>query len=232
MNGRKTPRALVVSCAALLALTACADDPERPPTSPTRQGVAATPGTPPATASADAATPTPTSSPSVTSAAALTVPKITGLRLSEGESHLRALGFLSINVVDASGAGRLILEKENWVILRQNPPAGAAAESGVPVTLSVGKPTDAQPTIKATKGTVPDVRCHDLQAAQDALRTAGFYLLLPKDGLGQGRFPLVDRNWIVVGQSVAPGSSPSASTTIELTVIKYGEPTGNSGCAS
>jgi beta-lactam-binding protein with PASTA domain len=100
------------------------------------------------------------------------------------------------------------------------------------VTLGVGKTTDAQPSIVATKSVIPDVRCRDLQTAQDALRAAGYYVLVPKDGLGKGRLALVDRNWIVIGQSSAPGSSPEVTSTIELTVVKYGDPTGNSGCAS
>ncbi|TDC48815.1 PASTA domain-containing protein, partial [Micromonospora sp. KC207] len=160
------------------------------------------------------------------------LPDVTGARLSDAEARLRAAGFLSVHAVDASGAGRSILEERNWLVTRQQPAAGATAAPGEAVTLTVARPTDRQPGPKVTSGVVPAVVCHELQEAQDALREAGFYLLLPKDGLGQGRIPLVDRNWVVVGQSAAPGTRPEATEKIELTVVKFGEPTGNSGCPS
>ncbi|MEU5907874.1 PASTA domain-containing protein [Micromonospora sp. NPDC047467] len=235
VKGHATPLALIASCA-LLALVGCSGDPangtyaspaEATATmtvpSPTDPGLpTVTP--PPSTAAA--------ATPSATAGSTAMIPEVTGLRLAEGEERLRARGMLTINVVDASGAGRTILEKDNWVIVSQHPEAGTPADTTTALTLNVSKPTDSQPTINAVEGKVPDVVCRDLQTAQDALRAAGFYLLLPKDGLGQGRFPLVDRNWIVVGQSAPSGSSPAASTRIELTVVKYGEPTGKSGCSS
>ncbi|MFC4145113.1 PASTA domain-containing protein [Micromonospora mangrovi] len=160
------------------------------------------------------------------------LPNVTGKRLSEGEELLRANGFLAVRAVDASGEGRTILEKNNWVITRQDPAAGAEASAELTVTLTVRRPTDQEPPPVVRKGVVPRVVCHDLQDAQDALRDAGFYLLLPRDGLGQGRIPLVDRNWIVVGQSAPAGSTPEPTEKIELTVVKFGEPTGNSKCPS
>ncbi|MGX1612649.1 PASTA domain-containing protein [Micromonospora chalcea] len=228
VKGHASPLALVASCA-LLVLVACGSEPANETTDPAPTQAAPTS---PAPSPTDAGPLTPTPSPSATDDSTATIPEITGLRLSEGEERLRSRGILSINVVDASGKGRMILEKDNWVIVSQRPEAGTSADTATSVTLNVSKPTDPQPTINAVEGKVPDVVCRDLQAAQDALRAAGFYLLLPKDGLGQGRFPLVDRNWIVVGQSAPAGSSPATSTRIELMVVKYGEPTGNSGCPS
>ena len=81
-------------------------------------------------------------------------------------------------------------------------------------------------------GTLPNVVCKDLQAAQDTLQAAGFYNLGSEDGTGQGRAQLIDRNWVVVAQSARAGSAPSPTTRIVLTAVKYGEPTGNSGCPS
>ena len=74
--------------------------------------------------------------------------------------------------------------------------------------------------------------CLDLQSAQDALRAAGFYVVTPHDGTGKSRVVLVDRNWVVIVQSVRPGTSPDRLTHIVLTVVKFGEPTGDSGCPS
>lgn len=79
---------------------------------------------------------------------------------------------------------------------------------------------------------MPRVVCLDLQAAQDALRAAGFYVLTSSDAIGQGRQQLVDRNWVVVSQSEPAGSTPDPTTRIDLGVVKFGEPTGPTGCQS
>lgn len=160
------------------------------------------------------------------------VPDVVGRRLSEAEGILSDAGFMSVRAVDDSGAGRAILEKNNWVVKRQDPAGGGRPATGISITLSVVKPTDGLPSISVDKGIVPNVVCHDLQDAQDALRKAGYYVLIAKDGLAQHRYPLVDRDWIVVGQSAEPGSSPKRTSVIQVTVVKYGEPTGNSGCRS
>jgi hypothetical protein len=84
--------------------------------------------------------------------------------------------------------------------------------------------------VRTTAGTVPNVVCAELQDAQDALRAAHFFVLTSKDASGQGRMALVDRDWVVIAQSVRAGTSPGLTTHIELTVVKYGEPSGGSGC--
>jgi hypothetical protein len=71
----------------------------------------------------------------------------------------------------------------------------------------------------------------ELQAAQDKLQEAGFYLLASKDALGD-RHQILDRDWVVIGQSTAAGKLTLPLTKITLTVVKYGEPTGDSGCKS
>ncbi|WFE59399.1 PASTA domain-containing protein [Micromonospora sp. WMMD712] len=229
---RRTIRRSPALLAALLVLlfgplAACADE------APTPLAATDAPAAPATTPEAAPTGPTtPGGGPATPTAASAVLPDVTGARLSDAEAQLRAAGFLSVHAVDASGAGRAILEKNNWLVTRQQPAAGAPAALGEAVTLSVARPTDRQPGAEVTSGVVPAVVCRDLQDAQDALREAGFYLLLPKDGLGQGRIPLIDRNWIVVGQSAAPGTRPESSEKIELTVVKFGEPTGNSGCPS
>ncbi|GAA2540766.1 hypothetical protein GCM10010435_05260 [Winogradskya consettensis] len=160
------------------------------------------------------------------------MPDVNGERLSDAEALLGAAGFMSVRAVDATGKNRTILEKNNWVVEQQEPSAGAGVADGMTVTLGVRKPTDDQDDVAVEKGVVPDVVCHDLQEAQDALRGAGFFVVVAKDGLGQGRYPLVDRNWIVLGQSAKAGSSPEKKATIQLTVVKFGEPTGDSRCKS
>ena len=100
------------------------------------------------------------------------------------------------------------------------------------ITLTVVKPSDSSAGGTVEAGAVPNVVCKDLQAAQDTLQSAGFYNLGSRDGTGQGRSQLVDRNWVVIAQSVAAGSTPGPTARIVLTAVKYGEPTGTSGCPS
>lgn len=190
------------------------------------------PATPPTAPSPTSQPPSSESSPPDGNGSADTVPDVVGLHLDQAEAQLRGEGFLSIKRIDGTGQNRSILRTDNWVVTGQDPAAGSPVTPGVTVVLKATKPTDDLPTIDVSPGTVPDVRCHDLQSAQDALRKAGYYLLVANDGLGQHRYPALDRDWIVVGQSEPPGSAPKRTTTIHLTVVKYGEPTGQSGCRS
>jgi hypothetical protein len=89
-----------------------------------------------------------------------------------------------------------------------------------------------QPTTGASFGVVPDVLCQDLRTAEDRLHHAGYLNLASRDGTGQGRKQLVYPNWLVIGQSVAPGGGHPLTTRIVLSVVKAGEPTGDSGCRS
>ncbi|NKE59804.1 PASTA domain-containing protein [Lentzea sp. PSKA42] len=101
------------------------------------------------------------------------------------------------------------------------------------MVLKVRKPTDSSTSqAPPAKGAVPNVVCLDLQKAQDTLQAAGFYLLGSEDATGQRRQQLVDRNWVVVSQSEPPGSTPDPKTKITLGAVKFGEPTGGSGCQS
>jgi beta-lactam-binding protein with PASTA domain len=171
-----------------------------------------------------------TTTPSSTSDAPQ-LPKVVDMRLSEAKELLAGQGY-PVTEEDATGKGRPILEPFNWVVDAQLPEAGASAPRGTKVVLKVRKPSDAAGDPTAAKGTVPNVVCKDLQSAQDTLQAAGFYLLGSEDATGQGRQQVVDRNWVVVSQSAVPGSTPDTATKIVLGAVKFGEPTGGSGCAS
>lgn len=75
----------------------------------------------------------------------------------------------------------------------------------------------------ATQMIVPDVVGMNHQLAQDTLQASGFYLLAEEDATGQGRQLVWDRNWEVVSQSVAGGTSAAIDTTITLSSKKIGE---------
>lgn len=179
--------------------------------------------------------PTPASSASTSVAAskitALTVPDVTGKRLNEAEALLHGAGIKNVKTTDATGKGRIVVDANNWIVRHQSPDEGTKIAVGDTVTLDVAKPTDGVGPSSVAKGVVPNVVCMDLQAAQDTLQSAGFYVLSSKDALGD-RHQILDRDWVVIGQSAAAGSTAFPTTKITLTVVKYGEPTGESGCHS
>ena len=159
------------------------------------------------------------------------MPQLVGKRLSTAQSRLWALGVESVDALDASPEGRIPLMSTNWVVTEQSVPVGERIKATANVTLMVKKPSDGAGTQTAI-GVVPDVVCMDLQAAQDSLQAAGFYNLGSEDGSGEGRMQILDRDWVVIAQSVDAGSTPSPLKRIVLASVKYGEPTGASGCRS
>jgi len=70
---------------------------------------------------------------------------------------------------------------------------------------------------------MPDVVCQNLQDAQDEIQRAGVFFSRSDDASGQGRAQLIDRNWIVVAQTPAPGSPVGEAEAI-LSAVKIGEP--------
>ena len=167
-----------------------------------------------------------------TSTAVTTAPDVVGMRLPEARQTLQDKGYEVAEAIPTGDADREIFEPANWVVEIQWPKPGTEVQPGERFTLTVAKPTDDTTAAEPTKGVVPKVVCLDLQAAQEALRAAGFFYLTSSDATGQGRQQVIDRNWVVVAQSAAPGSSPDQTTKIDLSTVKLGEPTGDSGCPS
>lgn len=162
----------------------------------------------------------------------LVLPDVTGQRWSDARHTLLKIGFDNLDLHDATGKDRPVIVASNWIVRSQKPAPGTRGNAKTRITLTVSKPSDGAGSTHTTTGVVPDVVCKDLQAAQDALQAAGFINLGSKDGSGQGRMQIIDRNWVVTAQSARPGSRPSAGTRIVLTAVKFGEPTGDSGCPS
>lgn len=177
---------------------------------------------PPTAAPASSTSPAVSAPPTSDSKA---VPDVVRRRLSEAKALLSGAGYTAVQVVDATGAERMILEENNWLVVEQE------SDGGV-VTLRVRKPTDGKGSTDTTVGVVPDVVCKELQAAQEALRSARFFNVRSHDATGKGRRQLIDRDWVVVAQSEPARTSPTLTTKIVLEVVKYGEPTGESGCES
>lgn len=101
------------------------------------------------------------------------------------------------------------------------PPTTTAAPTTAPPTTA--PPTTAPPTTAAPEVPMPDVTCMNLQMAQDTIQTAGVFFSRSEDATGAGRRQVLDSNWIVVGQTPAPGALIGEGEAV-LSVVKIGEP--------
>lgn len=88
---------------------------------------------------------------------------------------------------------------------------------------SAPAPVAPRPTSAAPGGVMPDVKCMNLQAAQDLIQENGVFFSRSDDASGEGRMQVIDSNWIVVGQTPAAGSPVSEAEAV-LSVVKIGEP--------
>lgn len=98
------------------------------------------------------------------------------------------------------------------------PPLPTARPTTVPT-----KPRPPSASATARTAVVPTVVGVNHQLAQDTMQAAGFYYLLEEDATGQGRLLINDRNWVVVGQSPAGGTTATVDTKIVLRSKKIGE---------
>jgi hypothetical protein len=169
----------------------------------------------------------PTSGPTTTAAAGTAVPSVVGHRLTNALQELLGDGFADVLPVDAAGQ-KIPVNPENWIVEAQDPAAGVVSSLTTRVRLTVSKPEETPDT---GGGGVPDVVCSGLPDATTALTQAG-YTVATRDGTGRGRLVLVDSNWLVIAQSAQAGSHPSRGAQITVTIVKFGEPTGASGCHS
>ncbi len=158
------------------------------------------------------------------------VPDVVGKRLPDAQKALSAAGFRDSRQTDATGQGRIVLSSSSWIVQTQQPAGGTRADRTTVVALGVRRPSDGQGSLVAVAGEMPRVVCKDLQAAEDMLRQAGFTNVSVHDGSGRNRLRLLDRDWVVIAQSVPDGSRPDPGTQITLTAVQFGEPTGSSGC--
>lgn len=180
-------------------------------------------------APSESPSPSPSPSPSIPEGA-VAIPDVIGKRLPEADKILKAAGF-AIKLSDATGANRIVLDKNNWLVAATDP-AVYTDSSKMTITLKVRKPTDGKGSQTVENGIMPDVKCKDLQDAQDAIKRAGFHVVVAEDASGQKRSTFFGRDWIVIAQSESPGAMPTAFQKITLRVIRYAEPVGDSGCES
>lgn len=189
-------------------------------------------GSPTGEPSPAAESPSPSPSPSPSIPEGMTaIPDVIGKRLPEADKILKDAGFTNIKLADQTGRGRIVIDKSNWIVAETDP-AGYTDSVKKAITLKVRKPTDGQGSQTVENGVMPDVKCKDLQDAQDAIKKAGFHVVTPIDASGKKRSTFFARDWIVIAQSEAAGTQPTAFQKIELQVVRYGESTADSGCQS
>lgn len=102
----------------------------------------------------------------------------------------------------------------------------STAVTPVPTVPGASPPTPAAPGATESTSTVaimPNIVCMNLQAAQNIIQEAGVFYSRSEDATGKDRAQIVDRNWVVVAQSPAPGT-PIGEGDAVLSVVKYGEP--------
>lgn len=109
-----------------------------------------------------------------------------------------------------------------------NPVVTVTATQPAPTETVTQEPTSPPPSEsssppEADKKTLPNVVGMNLQAGQDTMQEAGFYVLDDQDATGQGRFQVYDRNWVVTRQTPAAGRKVSLDTKVTLYAKKIGE---------
>lgn len=106
---------------------------------------------------------------------------------------------------------------------------GSSSKSSSPATTAAPATTatTAAPTTAAsTSFVMPNEVGSNLQAAQDDIqRVSGnpLFITFSHDATGQERHQILDRNWKVCSQNVAPGKQAQDTTKITFNVVKLDE---------
>jgi hypothetical protein len=174
------------------------------------------------------------------------VPDVVGERLDVAKSHVKDAGY---DTEEIGGGTFGIVVESNWTVCETDPPAGqtgadkvklvvdrscpaseASADADEPDVESTAEEPAPTPARKKRKRhqavasiVVPNVIGMDHQAAQNRMQAAGLYNLRERDGTGQGRLLLWDRNWVVIDQRPAPRSRADENTRVTLISVKNGE---------
>jgi beta-lactam-binding protein with PASTA domain len=172
------------------------------------------------------------------------VPDVVGERLDVAKSEVEDAGY---DAEEIGGGTFGIVVESNWTVCDTDPPAGQTGDGTVKLIVdrvcetatmdaaaeqsaaAQGTPKkkrkrrNRQPAPAPAHVTVPNVVGMDHQAAQNHMQDVGLYNLRERDGTGQGRMLLWDRNWVVIAQKPAPGAPVSESAKITLVSVKDGE---------
>ncbi len=105
-----------------------------------------------------------------------------------------------------------------------SPTVPSAPAAAAPTPTSVPKTTSPVASPSAVDFVMPDLGGSDLQSAQDAVQELGVFYSVSHDLLGS-RNQVIDSNWIVCDQSVAPGErvTGDAEGQLDFGVVKREE---------
>lgn len=144
--------------------------------------------------------------------------------------HIAAVGVASLLALAACGGSDNSASETEAESATTEPVEATEATSppttAAPTTLP---PTTAPPataprtTLPPTSAvsTMPDAMCMNLQDAQDAIQASGeTFFSSSEDATGRDRFQILDRNWVVVGQTPEPGT-PVLDFEATFFVVKY-----------
>ncbi|UGQ12329.1 hypothetical protein LO772_01575 [Yinghuangia sp. ASG 101] len=199
---------------------------------------AGTPGAPTGSSAADPSGPTGAdpaasasaeapSAPVPSRAAAPVLPLFVGQGLQTAQDTAQAAGYFHLASTDALGRDRMQILGREWQVCFQDPAPGPVAEDAT-ITFGVVRVDETCPanpvpveTTSADQGDpVPNVVGKSANVARDAFpRSASVSV---RDVSGTGRMVLVRSNWLVCGQTPAPGT-PYTGQPVTLDVVKFGE---------
>jgi hypothetical protein len=101
--------------------------------------------------------------------------------------------------------------------------SGATAIEGTPAS---PVPANPAPVTPAKQWVMPDLVGRGLQEAQDAMqKLTGNPLFITRshDATGKKRNQVVDSNWQVCSQNIAPGGQVTGRSTVDFGAVKKGE---------
>ncbi|WP_097873585.1 hypothetical protein [Streptomyces sp. ms184] len=209
MNARTLTIAL--ACAATVALVGC--DP------------AATEPTPDTPAATEPATKAP--APSATEeepAAKKAVPDFVGMGLQSAQDAAQAEGFYSLKSHDSAGRDRMQAFDRNWKVCSQNMAPGKVIPTDTTLDFGAVKleetcPASDKQAPEAAGGKMPDLVGESVKAARGALDSGTSITVTDAT---EDRMVLMESNWKVCTQSVAPGAALNGRP-VEFTAVKFEE---------
>ncbi|MFF3968704.1 hypothetical protein ACFYZ6_02650 [Streptomyces rubiginosohelvolus] len=209
MNARTLTIAL--ACAATVALVGC--DP------------AATEPTPDTPAATEPATKAP--APSATEeepAAKKAVPDFVGMGLQSAQDAAQAEGFYSLKSHDSAGRDRMQAFDRNWKVCSQNMAPGKVIPTDTTLDFGAVKleetcPASDKQAPEAAGGKMPDLVGESVRAARGALDSG---TSITVTDAAEDRMVLMESNWKVCTQSVAPGAALNGQP-VEFTAVKFEE---------
>ncbi|MEU6627068.1 hypothetical protein ABZ905_02110 [Streptomyces parvus] len=209
MNTRTLTIAL--ACAATVALVGC--DP------------AATEPTPDAPAATEPATKAP--APSATEeeqAERKAVPDFVGMGLQSAQDAAQAEGFYSLKSHDSAGRDRMQAFDRNWKVCSQNMAPGKVIPTDTTLDFGAVKleetcPAGDKQAPEAAGGKMPDLVGESVKAARGALDSG---TSITVTDAAEDRMVLMESNWKVCTQSLAPGAALNGQP-VEFTAVKFEE---------